>query len=200
MEIIQTYMQEYSYIGIFLIIFLEYSNFPIPSEIVLPMVGVLVISGYVGFFEALIVSVIAGLTGSLLNYFLGKYIGDPLIRKIIKNNAKLKKSLTESIKWIDKYGKISVLISRVIPLIRTMISIPAGVVKMPLLSFIIYSGVGILIWNTILISSGAFFAENIDKFIVLLERYSLAAGVVVGIGIIYIIILKQIKSKKSKKI
>lgn len=193
MEMIQTYMQEYSYIGIFGIIFLEYANFPLPSEIVLPMVGFLVITGYIGFIEALTVSVLAGLTGSLVNYFLGKYLGDPLIRKIAKHNVKLKRSLGESMKWIDKYGKISVMISRIIPLIRTMISIPAGVVKMPLLSFIIYSGIGILIWNTILISAGAFFAENLDKVILLLERYSLGAGLLLVIGIIYIVVFMKRK-------
>lgn len=195
MEIIQTYMQEYSYIGVFLIIFLEYANFPLPSEVILPMVGVLVVNGYIGFFEALIVSVVAGVIGSLINYFLGKYLGDPLVRKLVGNNVKLKKSLNESVKWIDRYGKLSVMISRVIPLVRTIISVPAGIVKMPLLSFVTYSSIGIAAWNTLLIGVGVFFTENLDKVIILIERYSLLAGMIILMTIGYILILKD-KNKK----
>lgn len=194
MDLMHEYIQQYGCIGIFLIVFLEYANVPLPSEIVLPMVGFLVANEYIGFFEALFVSILAGTIGCVLNYLLGKYFGDPLVRRVIKNNEKLKKSLSESLKWIDKYGSLSVMISRVIPLIRTFISIPAGMVKMPLLKFMAYSSIGICAWNSILIGLGMLFADNLAGVSVILKGYSYVIGVIAIVAAICIFILKRRKA------
>ena len=199
-EIIQSYIEQYGSIGIFLIVFLEYANFPIPSEVVLPIVGMLVSHKFISFQEAFVLSLSAGLTGSILNYFLGRYYGEPLIRGIINRQVKLKRSLESSMWWINKYGKASVMTSRIIPLARTFISIPAGVIKMPILSFMLYSAAGISIWNVALIGMGIVFAGNIEKIEFMLSRYAIAilllTALLLSIGIY---MYKKEKTRKMSK-
>lgn len=193
--LIQNFVEQYGLLSVFMIVFLEYCNMPIPSEVVLPMVGIMVSQGSIGVGESIVVSLIAGIIGSLLNYCLGYYLGSPLIKKIVSVSPKLQKSVDSSMWWISRYGEVSVMISRVIPLVRTFISIPAGVIKMRLSKFMIYSSIGIAIWNTGLIYMGYVCGNNIVLIAELLRRYSI--GMIGILGLIMVILYALVK--KSKK-
>lgn len=196
MELFQEYLQQYGYLCVFILVLIEYANAPLPSEVVLPLVGFLIADGHMKFIPALIVSIVAGTLGSLINYMIGRYFREWTIRVIISKSEKLEKSLHESMKWINKYGNLSVMVGRVIPLIRTVIAIPAGLVKMPIGKYILFSSIGIGVWNGILISMGVVFAGNIEKIAALLKNYSVIMLVLI-IALIVVIMLRN-KSKKKK--
>ena len=193
--IIQNFIVQYGTISIFCVVLLEYANLPIPSEVVLPFIGLLVAAGSITFQEAVVVSVVAGIIGSLINYFIGLYFGKPVLKYILNKQPKLEKSVTSSMWWVNKYGKVSVMLSRVVPLARTFISIPAGVIRMNMWSFIIYSTVGIGMWNIALICFGMIFGNNIKVISTILNRYSIVMRVLV-IMIVTFIMVKRIINKK----
>ena len=198
MELFQEYLQQYGYLCVFILVLIEYANAPLPSEVVLPLVGFLIADGHMKFIPALIVSIVAGTLGSLINYMIGRYFREWTMKVIISKSEKLEKSLHESMKWINKYGNLSVMVGRVIPLIRTVIAIPAGLVKMPIGKYILFSSIGIGVWNGILISMGVVFAGNIEKIATLLKNYSVI--MLVLIIVLIVVIMLRNKSKKRKNI
>lgn len=184
----QIFFEHYGLVSIFFIVMLEYANFPLPSEIVLPFLGIMIAQGHINFISALLVSILGGVVGSLTNYFIGLYFGKPIIDYIAKKYSKFNKSIDSSMACIDKYGKLSVMIARVIPLARTVISIPAGITKMNLLSFIFYSSIGILAWNTFLISLGYVLGDNLKSISYFIKNYSIAIVVIlITAALVYLI-------------
>ena len=178
------FMNQYGLISIFIIIMLEYANFPLPSEVVLPLVGIMISKGNFNFFWVLIISIIAGVTGSITNYLIGLKFGNPLIKYLLSKYPKMKKSIDVSVWWLNKYGRISVMASRIIPVARTFISIPAGINKMNMYSFIWYSSIGIGLWNSILIGLGYMLGDNLSKIGYIVKNYSMLIFILILIMII----------------
>ena len=113
---------------------------------------------------------------------------------MMKKYPKTRYSIKSSMWWMNKYGKISVMLARVIPVARTIISIPAGINKMNINIFVLYSTIGISLWNTILIFLGYILGDNLSNIAYLIKNYSL----IVGIVLVSVIVI--IYSKKRKKI
>lgn len=173
------------YMGVVFIVGLEYACVPIPSEVVLPFVGMSAAMGEFTFIRALICSVIGGLIGSLICYAIGYNGGVPLLKWSSEKWPKTKKTIKILNEWFAKYGNIAVLLTRVFPLTRTYISILAGAEKLKVGTFIGYSLVGIVAWNTLLISLGYFLGDNIALIEKIVSQYSIVVGVIaiVAIGI-----------------
>ena len=109
-------IEQYGLISIFLIVMLENTaNFPLPSEVVLPFIGIMVSKGNIDFGLALTISIIGGIVGSTINYLLGLYFGKPILKYMMKKYPKQEYSIKSSMWWMNKYGKISVMLARVIP-------------------------------------------------------------------------------------
>lgn len=195
---IQNFIEQYGLVSIFIIVMLEYANLPLPSEIVLPFVGYVVLKGNIGFFSAIMASIVGGLLGSITNYYIGYYFGTPLIKYIVKKYPKTEKSAIKSSEWLRKYGKISVMVTRVVPLARTFISIPAGISKMNLPIFILYSAIGIGIWNFFLISLGYLVGDNLSLIIKILNQYSISVAII-GTILIGFYLYKMKKGYKMRK-
>lgn len=160
------------YLGVFLVIGLEYACFPIPSEIVLPFVGMSIPQTDLQFFPAFITSILAGLFGSLICYWIGLLGGITLLNQLSHKSSQLEKALTIFNTWFEKYGRWAVLFSRVIPLTRTYISLFAGVNKMSLWEFFLYSATGIALWNLVLMSLGFYLGHNWALIEGILNTYS----------------------------
>lgn len=177
------------YLGVFLVIGLEYACFPIPSEIVLPFVGMSIPQTALQFFPAFITSILAGLFGSLICYWIGLLGGITLLNKLSHKSSQLEKALAIFNTWFEKYGRWAVLFSRVIPLTRTYISLFAGVNKMSLWEFFLYSATGIALWNLVLMSLGFYLGHNWALIEGILNTYSnivlvlLAAIILVYLGL-----------------
>lgn len=195
--IIEHFIMEYGLISIFIIVMLEYANAPLPSEIVLPFAGVLSLKFGMNLASVIFISILGGILGSVINYYLGYKLGNPLIDFLKRKYPKTKKSIKSSYKWITKYDKVSVMISRLVPLARTFISIVAGVTKMNIGTFMLYSTIGIGIWNTILISMGYIVGNNMVLIGDILSKYSIFIAVLIVLILGYLIKVK-IKEHKNK--
>ena len=145
-------------------------------------------------------SIIGGVIGSLTNYYLGYFLGKPLIYKIKKKYPKTKRCIKESYKWMGKYEKISVMLSRLVPLVRTFISIIAGVTRMGVVEFVFYSSIGISLWNTMLILIGFVIGDNMKQISYILGTYSKVIAILLVISFILYLVVKNRNKKGSNEI
>ena len=197
--IIEQFILNYGLISIFVIVALEYANLPLPSEIVLPLAGILASEYDMNIILIILVSIIGGIAGSLTNYYLGYFLGNPFIYKLKKKYPKTKRAIKESYRWMEKYEKISVMLSRLVPLARTFISIVAGVTRMRVWEFVLYSSIGISVWNTILILIGFIIGDNMEQISYILGTYSKVIAIFVVISsIIYLMIKKKNVNRNNK--
>lgn len=197
--LLKHFMEQYGLISIFVIVMLEYANFPLPSEVVLPLAGIMASNLNISFITVLGISVLGGIIGSITNYMIGLYFGNPFIKYILTKFPRVKKSVNSSVDYLEKYGKLSVMVARIIPIARTFISIPAGVTKMNITWFTFYSFIGIAIWNSVLIYLGYILGDNLNHIAVIMKNYSIVmiSTIFVFVGIYYIK-NKYTKFKKEK--
>lgn len=196
MDFIVHFLLDWGYIALFICMALENMNIPIPSEIILGFAGFLVSQHIFDFTTATIVSTIAGLVGSLLSYYMGLKGGRNLMLRHTAKGGLGAKKLSLAKNWFEKYGGLAVFTGRLLPGIRTFISLPAGIAKYPLKKFIIYTLLGTIPWTIFLIYMGDFLGENWT----LLIDYKLEIGVTCCVlaaiaGALFYIFHKQNKMK-----
>ena len=152
------------YFGIFVLMTLESALVPIPSEVTMPFAGSLVASGQFNFWIVVLFGTIGNLVGSLLAYFLGVWGEESVVRKMLVKYGKCilisEHEYDRSEQWFRKHGEIIVFVSRILPVVRTFISLPAGVAKMNLTRFIVYTSVGSCIWSYMLTKIGVVLGSN----------------------------------------
>lgn len=152
-----------SYPGIFLLMVLESMVFPVPSEAVMPFAGFLIVDGQLSFFWVIIAATLGSIVGSLISYAMGYYGGKPFINKFGKYLLLDSHDLNVTEKFFTKYGSLTIFIGRFIPIIRHLISIPAGIGKMNLVKFSIYTIIGAAMWNSFLTYVGFKLKQNWDE-------------------------------------
>ncbi len=142
------------YLGVFFLMLIESALIPMPSEVTMPFSGFLVGSGKFNLWFIVLVGTAGNLVGSLLAYILGYYGEDLFVRKFIRKYGKYvfisEHEYDRSEKWFRKYGEMIVFVSRLLPAIRTYISLPAGIAKMNILKFAVYTTIGSFLWSLIL--------------------------------------------------
>lgn len=185
------------YFGIILITSLEYACFPLPSEVVLPFIGMGAATGTYTFFNAWLASLLGGMFGSLIAYAIGYIGGVPLLNWSKQKFPKTQKTIIALDKWFNQYGNIAVLITRVVPLTRTYVSVLAGSQKFDLLKFIGYTSIGIIVWNSLLISLGYFLGDNLHLIDTILKQYSVAVVILMLIAVAIYVYLKR-NRRRSK--
>lgn len=160
MEIIIDFLTEWGYTALFITMALENMNIPIPSEIILGFAGFLVSQQIFSFWPTILVGTIAGLTGSLLSYYIGLKGGrEFMLRHTAKGGLGAKK-LVAAKNWFETYGGIAIFTGRLLPGIRTFISLPAGISRYPLSPFILYTILGTIPWTILLVYLGDMLGEN----------------------------------------
>ncbi len=161
------YISQYGIIFIFFIVFLEYLNIPgIPGGIILPLAGMWASNSGVNIFIVLGISVIAGVIGSWVLYFLGRRGGNFFIEKYTRKFPKHKPIINKSMDKLRVYGNLGVFLCKFIPTVRTLISIPAGVLKLDFVKYTVYSTLGILIWNGVFIGAGYMFGDTVLQVLI----------------------------------
>jgi len=148
------------YPGIIALMAMESSILPVPSELVMPPAGYWAAKGQMSFPIALVCGVVGSIIGALANYYGAQLIGRPLIQRYGKYVLLSEKNLLRSEKFFAEHGEISTLIGRLFPVIRHLISIPAGLHRMPLPKFILYTAVGAAVWCAILTWIGYFLGQH----------------------------------------
>ena len=181
------------YGGIFLLSALESAAIPIPSEVVIPFSGFLVASGKFSFLGVVIVSTFANLIGSLVLFLIGRSGG----RWVLENYGRYvfihKKDLDTADRWFFKHGTMVVFWGRMLPVVRTFISLPAGVAKMDLGRFSLFTFLGALPWNLLLAFMGLKAGENWN----ILQDYFRKADIFVVVLIVVLIVWYVLKHKKA---
>lgn len=184
-------MNSLGYLGIGLLMFLENLFPPIPSELIMPL------AGYTATFPNTQIQVIpaiaAGVIGTILGaipwYYAGLLLGQQRLQSLSDRYGKWigisGKDIDKSVNWFEKYGYTAVLLGRMVPGIRTLISIPAGITKMPLIPFFIYSTIGTIGWVTLLTYAGYFLGANwksVEEYIDVITKV-VVFGVLIAIAV-----------------
>ena len=176
-EIILSVMGKYGYVGVFLLIMIENVFPPIPSEVILLFGGFMTTYTKLTIFGMIVASTLGSLFGAIILYYIGKIFNKDRLKKIISGRLgkvlRLKVSDIENAdNWFDNKGNKTVFFCRFIPLVRSLISIPAGMSEMRMFKFLLYTLFGSLIWNTVLIIVGSVVGENWTKIVGILDTYS----------------------------
>lgn len=181
------------YWGVFIGMTLESACIPLPSEIIMPFAGFVVYEGKMSLIGITIVGALGNLFGSLIAYFVGLKGGRPFLEKYGKYILITRSRLEMADEWFEKYGHEAVLISRVLPGIRTFISLPAGIVHMDLKKFIIYTFLGSLPWCFVLGYLGVQLGPKWDT----IKGYFHVLDVIVIVGILGVCVYLLYKHKKT---
>lgn len=173
--IIQT-ISQWGYVGIFFVMLAESIFPPIPSELIIPFAGFAAANGDLNFFGVIAAATIGAVVGMLPWYFAGRVFGLDRVRWLADRYGRLltmnAEEIDTAVGFFRRYGPIIVLFGRLLPIIRTLISIPAGLARMPLPMFLFASTAGALIWNTVLTLAGYILHEHYEVIEVVLDPLS----------------------------
>jgi membrane protein DedA with SNARE-associated domain len=149
-----TRMQSSGYLGLFFLMTLESASAPIPSEVILPFAGYLVFLGSMNYFAAVAVSTLAGVLGALVDFYLALLVGRPLFDGLLSRVGVKPTSIDHAERWMNERGAWAVFLARFVPGLRSIISIPAGLLEMRLRTFVVLTLLGSLVWSAALIYLG----------------------------------------------
>lgn len=181
-------------------IFLENVFPPIPSEVVLPLAGFTVSQGDLNFWLTLIWATIGSVAGAWLLYAIGALVGAERLRRVADWMWLVEVSdVDKSLKWFDRYGGASVFIGRFIPGVRSLISIPAGIDRMNLLTFTLWTTAGSAGWNALLIGAGMWLGESYDVVEKYVGQYSTVVYSILALIAVGVLIYLIRRSRKKKK-
>jgi membrane protein DedA with SNARE-associated domain len=185
LQAIKDGVASWSYLGVILMMAIESANIPLPSEAIMPTAGILVQQNKMNIHLAALSGAIGCLLGSIPSYFLGLLGGRPFLQKYGKWFLLREKDLDTADHWVQRYGDIAFFVCRMLPVVRTFISFPAGVLKAHFGMFCLFTFVGSLIWCYFLTWVGIKFGENMEVFINIWHKFDLAIAVVLVAGFAY---------------
>lgn len=198
-------IEQFGYFGVFFLILIENVFPPIPSEVILLFSGFFSSYTSLSVFYMILASTLGSFLGAIILYYIGKIFNKERLKKIV--NGRLGKILflkendiDKADEWFDNKGNKSVFFCRFVPIVRSLISIPAGMSEMPMGKFIIYTICGSMIWNTVLICLGYRLGSNWGYVLTILDKYQMLVIVILVIIFGYVIIKFYRKKRKSKKI
>lgn len=201
-EAIIEIMNNFGYIGVFLLIAIENVFPPIPSEVILLFGGFMTTYSSMNIIGVIIASTLGSVLGAIILYYIGKILNKERLKKIITSKpGKILRLKPEDIdkadEWFDTKGNKTVFFCRFIPLIRSLISIPAGMSEMPMKKFLIYTSAGSLIWNSALTIAGSIVGENWTDILKIMDQYSHIIVIILAILFVIAVIVFYTKRRKN---
>lgn len=190
------YIGDMGYWGIFLLMFLESTFFPFPSEIIMIPSGYLAYKGEMNVYIVVLVGILGSVGGALFNYYLAMHFGRKFILKYGKYFFIKEETLDKLEAFFVKHGELSTFNGRLIPGIRQLISLPAGLARMNIARFSLYSALGAGIWVVVLVALGYLLGSNEE----LISEYLKTATVIALISVVFITIFYIVRHKRRKEI
>ena len=179
------------YAGIFLLMLAESLFPPIPSELIIPFAGFSAANETLNLWLVLLSATVGAVVGMLPWYFAGRIFGLERVRWLADRFGRVMTLNSEEVDkatdWFRRYGPVIVFIGRLIPLIRTLISVPAGLAVMPFWKFLLFSSLGALLWNSILVGAGFLLAEHYEAVEVFLDP-----GTTIVLGLVVVVYLYRL--------
>ncbi len=188
-------LAQLGYLGIFVLMVMESATLPVPSEVVLPLAGFLVYQGRLEFWATVVVATLGSLVGTMVDYGVGFYLGRPAVLRYGRMVRVSEERLRMTEGWFGAHGRSVVFFARFVPLVRTLIAFPAGVVKMDVRLFLAYSAVGIFLWDVALVYVGAVAGQNSAAIIGILQSIFLPLGLA-AIAILGIAAYRSLRKRK----
>lgn len=187
------------YLGITLLMALESACIPIPSEVIMPFAGYLASLGRFSFLLVIFLGAFGNLIGSIVAYWAGFYGGRPFLERYGKYVLLRKEELDKAQRFFEKYGNTSILFSRILPIIRTFISLPAGIARMRFGKFCLYTFIGSLFWSALLAYVGLFLGENWENVGIYFKKFDWLILILLIFLVAYFV-YKKLRSKKHETI
>ena len=179
------FISVYGYFAVALLMAMENACIPIPSELILGFAGYLIFADQMTFTGAMTAGMIGGMVGSIFAYLVGSYGGRKFVDKYGKYFLIKKSHVDLAQRWFDKYGIRAVFFSRMLPVVRTFISLPAGFARVNFKAFLFYTFAGSLPWTALILYLGIFFGENWKKLLEIGHEASIivVVAIIICIGI-----------------
>lgn len=205
-QIIINIMEQVGYLGVFLLIAIENIFPPIPSEVILVFGGFMTTYTSLNIPIMILAATLGSLLGAIVLYYIGKIFNKERLKKIVNGKIgkvlRLKASdIEKADKWFDTKGNKTVFFCRFIPIVRSLISIPAGMSEMPMQKFLLYTITGSLIWNTVLIIVGSIVGDKWETIVGYLDNFSniilIILVIIFVVAMYYWFVIR--KKKQSKK-
>lgn len=175
------------YAGVFVAMAIESACIPLPSEIILPFTGYMVFTGHFNLITATIVATLGNLFGALVAYYIGVWGGRPFLQRYGKYLFIKEKELAWTERIFSRYGEVTVFVGRILPVVRTFISLPAGIARMNPFKMALYTFLGALPWCLLLIFTGEKLGENWKSLKPLFHQLDLVVAGVILIGLVFLI-------------
>jgi membrane protein DedA with SNARE-associated domain len=177
------------YIGVFLLMFLENIFPPIPSELIMPLAGFSAAKGDLNIIGVIAAGTAGSVAGALPWYYAGSRLGKDRLMHFAKHHGywltMCPSDIDKANDWFSRHGKAAVFFGRLLPTVRTLISVPAGLARMPMLAFIVYSTFGSLLWTALLAAAGYVLESQYDKVSDYLDPLSIAVMVFIIAAYVY---------------
>lgn len=197
---ITEFMEQFGYMGILLLIALENLFPPIPSEVILTFGGFMTTYTSLTPLGVIVVATLGSLIGAIILFYIGRLLGVERLEKIVDRWGRLLRVKKEDIRkadaWFDKYGYWAVFLCRMVPLIRSLISLPAGMSGMKIVPFLFFTTIGTLIWNTILVFVGAAVGDNWEQIVEFMDVYSNIAYALIALVAVVVLVLYIRRARK----
>ena len=197
-DVFLLFFDGWGYYAVAILMALENACIPIPSELILGFAGYMIYAGRMTFTMAMVAGMVGGMLGSYFAYYVGHYGGRPFVDKYGKYFFVKKSHVDIAQEWFDKYGIKAVFFSRMLPVVRTFISLPAGFAHVDMKKFFFYTFIGSLPWTALILFIGMMLGEGWKVMMEVGHEISLA--VAAAIVIICIVLYVQYKRKKKKRV
>ncbi|MFA6522609.1 MAG: DedA family protein [Patescibacteria group bacterium] len=197
-QIVVSVIEHIGYLGIFLLMLVESCGIPMPSEVIMPFSGFVVSTGQLNFWVVVLMGTFGNLVGSWLAYWIGSAGGRPLIEKFGKYMLISHHDLDVADRWFLKYGDWTVFFGRLLPVVRTFISFPAGIAKMNFKKFSLFTFLGALPWCILFTWLGVKMGNNWEEIQSTLHNFDMLMLVLVIATVVWYV-WRHLKHRRAKE-
>ena len=197
---LQDLVARMGYPGVFLLVTLESTLVPVPSELVFPFAGFLASKGVFSLPVLLVINSAGACLGSGIGYWVGAAGGKPLLLRYGKYLLIRKHDIEKTENWFQRHGKATIFFARLVPVIRHIISLPAGIARMPLRQFFVQTFLGATLWGSFLILLGYYLGQNWESVANKLKRFDLVIGVLIVVALLVLAVRFFAKRRRERNI